>query len=453
MFGSIKRFWCGQKGNVGIIFALAAVPAFALMGGVVDYSRVQNERHKIQAALDAGVLAALKDGTRTEQDAKNRVWEYFNNNYKPSGRVEYDLNALTVRVNGGGTNNTSSVTATMVAKVHTSFLGLLGLSKMTLKITSQAVGGGTVVEVALVIDASYSMTCNASGFDPSIDEPTYTKRVQARQAVDQFIADLKAKVDSTPGLRMKLALVPYSTYVRLPGFDHGASSGAIPYWVRLSGIGPSNWRGYVGPRDPSANLDATDSQYASSPVPGVPPRYKEDSSTTHEIGDLLPSIKPLKDLSSQANVDALRLHARSMISEGPAYIPGGIAWGWRVLSRREPFTQGGAGRVRKVMIILAGGSNLCEYDHDGLMKCYSAADTTHADERMRAICDAAKRDGIDIIGISYYPHPSENLPALLQYCQNQGLYHAGNKTELINVFSDIADHLSGVSSRSIYLSH
>ncbi len=449
MFDAFRRFRKNQRGNVGIIFALAAVPAFALMGGIVDYANIQDERHKLQAALDAGVLAALKEGIRDEQRAKDRVWQYLQTNYKASPRVQYDRAGLAITIGTPRDPNASVMTADMSVEIRTSFLGLLGIGSMSMQISSQAVKGNKTVEVVLVLDASYSMTCNASGFDPSVDEETYTKRVQAREAVADFIDRLKSKLDETPGVRMKLGVVPYSTYVRLPH----VRGGAVPDWVQLSGVTSSSWKGYLGPRNPADELDAIDGDYDTYPVPGVAPKYKEDATTVYEIGDPLPSIKPLKDLSIQANVDELRNHVRGMISEGPAYIPSGIAWGWRVLSSRAPYDEGESDNVRKVMIVLAGGSNLCEYDHDGLMKCYGAADTANADARMEAVCNAAKQHGIEIIGISFYPKSYENLPTILGNCQNAGFHTAGNKAQLKNVLDQIAEEIVRPGGRQLYLSH
>ncbi len=448
MTNLFRCFQDDQRGNAGVVFALAAVPVFALMGGISDYASIQNERHKLQAALDAGVLAAVEDEVGDSQAAKERVWKYLETNYKASPKVHFSKDDLRVSLGTGA----KVITANMSVSFQTSFLGLIGIGSMSLKIVSQAVKGGqTVIEMALVMDASYAMTCNASGFDPSVDEPTYTKRVQAREAVATFIDRLKTKLDETPGIRLKMALVPYSTYVRLSEVP----AGSVPDWVQLKGVSASDWRGYLGPRDPSENLDAIDGNYDTYPVPGVAPRYREDSSATHEIEDLLPGIKALRDLSEQSNVDALRNHVRSMISEGPAYIPSGITWGWRVLSPRAPFDEGdSANKVHKVMIVIAGGGNLCEYDHDGLVKCYDAADTSHADDRMRAVCRKAKQHGIDIIGISFYPHDYErdHLHDLLQECQNRGLYEAGNKAELISVLDRIADEIVVPGGRQVYLS-
>ena len=52
-----SRFLGNERGNVAIIFAMAAVPAVVLAGGTVDYGNALSRKAKLQAAADAASVA------------------------------------------------------------------------------------------------------------------------------------------------------------------------------------------------------------------------------------------------------------------------------------------------------------------------------------------------------------------------------------------------------------
>jgi Flp pilus assembly protein TadG len=56
----MRRFWSDRRGNVALVFALAAIPVFGAMGAAVDYSMASAYRSDIQKALDATALALTK---------------------------------------------------------------------------------------------------------------------------------------------------------------------------------------------------------------------------------------------------------------------------------------------------------------------------------------------------------------------------------------------------------
>src|SRR5262245_21517017 len=61
--GTSLRFLNDNRGSVLPQFALLALPVLASVGAAVDYSRATAVRAKLQASLDAALLAGVKDGS------------------------------------------------------------------------------------------------------------------------------------------------------------------------------------------------------------------------------------------------------------------------------------------------------------------------------------------------------------------------------------------------------
>lgn len=71
-------------------------------------------------------------------------------------------------------------------------------------------------------------------------------------------------------------------------------------------------------------------------------------------------ITPLKDVTETEGHDAIKAAIEAMTPLGATNVPEGIAWGWRVVSGRAPFTEGrpeSENGVDKVVIVLTDGAN------------------------------------------------------------------------------------------------
>lgn len=71
-------------------------------------------------------------------------------------------------------------------------------------------------------------------------------------------------------------------------------------------------------------------------------------------------IKTLTDVSTTAGANEVKAAIDTMIANGATNVPEGMAWGWRVLSSGEPFTQGRSDSEKgndKVVIVLTDGAN------------------------------------------------------------------------------------------------
>lgn len=133
------------------------IPLMAAIGVAVDYSQAANVRTKMQAAIDAAVLAGARDGTQTwNQTAVN----FFNTAQFPSSAsVESPV------FTGGGDE---TYTGKVSAKVKTNIVGFLGFSSIPVSVTAKAASGGVPDDSCLLtLDrgqpiSNVSMTFNGS---------------------------------------------------------------------------------------------------------------------------------------------------------------------------------------------------------------------------------------------------------------------------------------------------
>ena len=125
---SLQKSWSEFKrdseGSVASIFALSLVPLVGLVGAAVDYSAANRARTSLQAGLDAALLAGAKDGsTSWAATALNS----FNSNVK--------ANAATAINPVFQLTSTRAYTGTVTATVPSSFLNVLGVSGINVRVS------------------------------------------------------------------------------------------------------------------------------------------------------------------------------------------------------------------------------------------------------------------------------------------------------------------------------
>src|SRR5437764_5785778 len=105
------------RGSAISTFAVSLVPMVALVGAAADYSRANNIRAQMQAALDAAVLAGARDNTAAWSEvAQNTYGALFQPKGIPGGTPSFVLNG-----DGSFAGNAN-------AAVPMDFLGSFGIS-------------------------------------------------------------------------------------------------------------------------------------------------------------------------------------------------------------------------------------------------------------------------------------------------------------------------------------
>jgi Flp pilus assembly protein TadG len=122
----VRAFRRRDEGHVAVIFGLAVLPLMLGVGAAVDYSRGNQVKSRMHAALDSAVLAAAIDGSSNWQTV---AFNAFASNLDPTGRP---VDAPDFRLDKGiyyGTAETS---------VQTAFMSIAGVKTLPVRVTSAA---------------------------------------------------------------------------------------------------------------------------------------------------------------------------------------------------------------------------------------------------------------------------------------------------------------------------
>lgn len=171
-----------------------------------------------------------------------------------------------------------------------------------------------------------------------------------------------------------------------------------------------------------------------------------------------------------------------MVANGATNIQAGVAWGWRVLSPGEPFTEGRpytTDNNRKIMILMTDGNNTgyptSGYGYSGMNKSHystwahsqnkrifegfdAIANPNHdystfrkaMDEHLIETCENVKAAGISIYSIAFDVPNGSSVKTMLETCASSDeggqpqYYDAQNNKELVDTFEDIAEKLNEI---------
>lgn len=169
-----------------------------------------------------------------------------------------------------------------------------------------------------------------------------------------------------------------------------------------------------------------------------------------EVEPLVPLTTDFKDIKE--TVKKLKANGSTNMLEG-------VMWGWRVLSSREPFTDGASesdSSVEKVMIFLTDGQNsfgnlnnalgsgyssmgyLVDGRLDNMTTASSGQTNAALDTKTLAACTNAKGDGIEIYTIRL-EEPDVATGALLEQCASTKAHYfdAPSRSQLTPIFDAI----------------
>ncbi|ESQ91732.1 hypothetical protein ABAC460_05170 [Asticcacaulis sp. AC460] len=131
-------FWRDKRGNVAMIYGLAAVLVIASGGGALDLFNASNLRHNMQAALDAAVLTGVRASSQMGTSASNA--------FKQNVADELDgaSQSYGSSVASSSASSSSYVTTTLTGTASldspTYFMKLLGLGDLRVSVKSVAQG-------------------------------------------------------------------------------------------------------------------------------------------------------------------------------------------------------------------------------------------------------------------------------------------------------------------------
>ena len=475
-----RKFLRHVKGNVSMIFAFSLIPIAGVAGAGVDYSRAVETRNQLQHATDAAALAGGRSLAIDDKSYKKIARNNFYENYK-NAKFAKNVSLKVKKIKDG-------IRVDAAAKMDTTFLQVVGYDKIAMEVFSEIGVSNSKLEVALVLDNTGSMTGSKLA----------SLKKSARVLVKAL---MRKKVNK----HTRIAVVPFADYVNI-GMKHrnepgvyvrpdykvtkvhpGGTScyntypdstkkckttgGSSGYWSTCYGTkvndgvvstysysckkggssgkttctGSSGkavkkckttpttysyihykWYGCVGSRNNP--LDTRDSGYKTK-VPGLLASYN--------------NCKPaeLTRLTNNRNVVFGALN--KMKANGETYIPTGLLWGWRAISKGIPFADGAAygktkaekRKYRKVIVLMTDGINTKSPTYPE----HKGSDTNKANKLTAKLCKNIKKKDITVYTIAFEVKNS-TVRKLLKACAGNGgqYFNAKNSKELKVAFQDIA---------------
>lgn len=121
----MSRFCRDRKGNVAMIFALSIIPVIFLAGMGLDFAAATQKRVKLNAAADAGALAAVAPGMMNQVDAT--AIAAAQNMFNAQAATVAGVNAVTPTVTVTHTGLARNVNVSYTANSVNAFPNVLGL--------------------------------------------------------------------------------------------------------------------------------------------------------------------------------------------------------------------------------------------------------------------------------------------------------------------------------------
>jgi Flp pilus assembly protein TadG/uncharacterized protein YegL len=240
----MRSFADDRAGTFAMMFALCSVPVLVALGCALDYVQASNAQRHMQTALDAALIAAVKDvGTSDDDALKARIVNWLNADATSTGA--YVLDTSGVQIN----RTKATITASVATTVPTTFMKIAGVNEVPVSASSGVAGGATVTKSAfsmyLVLDHSGSMK------DPTTT--TYTTTCGSKTCTKKY-TKIEALKLAVTNLTTQLATAdPTSKYVRMAAVSfNGDMDAPTPLaW------GESAVQTYVSALQPKSSTDSS----------------------------------------------------------------------------------------------------------------------------------------------------------------------------------------------------
>jgi hypothetical protein len=199
-----------RTANTIAISAAALFPLLAMVGGGVDASRYYMAAARMQAACDAGALAARQAMTTDAfTDAHRTIgFNFFDQNFHDG------VFGIEQRTRSYTSNNQGLVTGTASGRLPSSLMGIFGYDGFDISVSCSADINISNTDIMFVLDVTGSMAdCPAAS---GCNSGPGSKIVSLRSAVMNFYDTVQTSTSSSAQVRY--GFVPYSQQVNV-GFS------------------------------------------------------------------------------------------------------------------------------------------------------------------------------------------------------------------------------------------
>jgi Flp pilus assembly protein TadG len=497
-------FRAARGGNVAITFAIAAIPILGAVGAAVDYSRANDVKAKLQAAIDATALMISKEAaTDTSTELQTNASNYFFAMFKPPGVKDVTINAVYTG------NGATSLIINATASVPTTIAQIFGIDAINLTASTTSKWGETRLRVALVLDNTGSM--GSAGKLDALKTATGNLLTQLQNAAtvpdDVYVSIVPFVKDvSVDPSNYNASWIYWGTSTQDPGLTDNnswdAQNGActisgkssrssctsagtcsisgnnsqssctsattqscsIPKWTTKNKCQNKGgtWTTTAGVWTPGAwtpkthnstnwNGCITDRGTPTGPV-GNSAGYDQDvTAPTSDPATLFPAEQysscPQAIMGLNYNWTAMNALVSNMTANGNTNQPIGLVWGWQTLVGGGPFTAPTMDpnyKYKQVIILLSDGMNT----QDRWSSSQNFIDNRMYDSlNGNGTCANIKAAGIEIYTIQVNTG-SDPTSTLLQNCASNSagttdhFYLLTSASQIITVFNQIGTALS-----------
>lgn len=250
-----------RRGAVAALSAVLLIPVLGFAGLAIDLTRLWLVSARLKTSIDAASLLAARTMTSTtrDEDARQIFWANYTSNAR--SMVFLGSTATEPVIENVGTTR---VRVTATATVNKTLFGIVNPSAITLTETTLAERQGTGLELAISLDATYSMLDPAGG-------GLGTKLDAAKAATATLLGILFGTSDRQPNLWV--SVVSFSRTINIgPGNAALLDTTAAP-----AGFNASRWGGCV-----RARTNGNDTADLDPAVAGLPPYWWP--STYRQVG-------------------------------------------------------------------------------------------------------------------------------------------------------------------------
>jgi Flp pilus assembly protein TadG len=201
---AIRRIAADEGGNTLILIAGLFLPLLAMVGSGIDMSRAYLTKSRLQAACDAGVLAARKVqvGASLTNESTSMGERYFSANFGKQAFGSYDIDFdMTAQSNG-------QIDGIAKAKLDTSVMQVFGTTKFDMTANCSAIRDLAHTDVMFVLDTTGSMLDTNPG--------DINNRFETMKSA---VIDFHGTLDSakSAGTNLRFGFVPYAEMVNVGG--------------------------------------------------------------------------------------------------------------------------------------------------------------------------------------------------------------------------------------------
>ena len=206
----LHRLLHDRTANTLALAAAALLPLMAMVGGGIDASRYYMAAARMQAACDAGALAARRAMTTTSFTTEHRTigLNFFDQNFNDG------IFGVTNRVRNYTSDGDGVVNGTASGTLPSTIMGAFGYTSFPLSVSCSAEVNISNTDIMFVLDVTGSMAdCPSTS---GCNSGPGSKIVALRSAVMSFYDTVQAA--TSPAAQVRYGVVPYSQQVNV-GFS------------------------------------------------------------------------------------------------------------------------------------------------------------------------------------------------------------------------------------------